>query len=103
MFRALYALIPVVMAFVLTEDAQAQYYNYGPSRSVANSCGYYPVGGFPTYGGSHPGLYQPIHYGPTSGPAYGGYSCGQFAHRPVLFPRLRRLVRRILPPYGVGY
>lgn len=45
---------------------------------------------------------QPVGYNTATGHVDSNPPCGQSYHRPMLFRRLRRLLRTPLPPYGPG-
>ena len=110
MYRISYVIGAVVLMAMFAGSASAQHYDYGCSPSdgaamygstpYATSAVYYPVGG--NYRAAPQTYYQPIG---ASGVACqcGNASYYGSAYRPVLFPRVRRLLRRVFHPFGGGY
>lgn len=102
MSRFFYLLAVVVLIAACSDNTSAQCYRDGHCSIFGNSCGQVPTQMTRDYRVAPQAYYQPIGCNTVTGHVYSNPHDGRSYRRPALFPRLRRLIRILLPPYGPG-
>ena len=102
MNRYFIPLAAVICLGTLTATASAQ--GYCPTSGYGGGA----FAGYPRAGYTAQPYYQPVDYGTAYGPVPyqsigGGYGQPHGGYRRGLYPRVRRLLGRILPPYHGAY
>ena len=102
MSRLFYVLAVVVLIAAFSDSISAQCYSDGPRSNYGNSYGQVPAQMIRGHRAVPQTYDQPISYNTATGRVHSNPPYGRSGRRPLLFPRLRRLIRTLLPPYGPG-
>ena len=102
MSRLFHLLAVVVLITSCSDSMSAQCYRDGHCSNYGNSYGQGTAQMIRGYRVLPQTYDQPIGYNTVTGHVDSNPSYGRSYHRPVLFPRLRQLIRMLLPPYDPG-
>ncbi|MBP60060.1 MAG: hypothetical protein CMJ62_00925 [Planctomycetaceae bacterium] len=102
MSRLFYVLAVVILIAACSNNTSARCYRDGHCPIFENSFGQVPTQMTWDYCVAPKTYYQPIDCNTATSRAYSNPSVGRSYRRPVLFPRLRRLIRTLIPPYDPG-